>query len=112
MARFYGKVGYAMRVETAPSVWSDSIVERDLYGSVLNQTASSEESDKVNDDVRLSSRISVVADAFELGHYRNIKYIVDEGGVYWKVTSRELRRPRLILSTGGVYTGPKPVPSP
>lgn len=112
MTRFYGKVGYAIRVETAPSVWSDSIVERDLYGSVLNETSSSQESDTVNDDVRLSSRISLVADAFELGHYRNIKYIVDEGGVYWKVTSRELRKPRLILSTGGVYIGPKPVPSP
>lgn len=109
MARFYGKVGYATSVETAPSVWSDSIVERDLYGSVLNETASSEESDKVNDDTRLSSRISVIADPFELGHYRDIVYVIDEGGVYWKVTSRELKRPRLILSTGGVYTGPKPV---
>jgi hypothetical protein len=108
MARFFGKVGYATSVETAPSVWSDGIVERDLYGNVLNESASSEESDKVNDDKRLSSRISVIADPFELGHYRNIVYIVDEGGVYWKVTSRELKKPRLILSTGGVYTGPKP----
>lgn len=109
MARFYGKVGYGVTVETEPDVWSDSITERDYYGNVLNETVSREDSEKVNDDIRLSSRISVVADPFALGHYSDIKYVVDEGGVFWEVTSVELKRPRLILSTGGVYNGPKPV---
>lgn len=108
MARFHGKVGYGVEVETAPDVWSDSIVERDYYGSVLNETVSQVESDKVNDDLRLSSRISIVADPFALGHYSDIKYVIDDGGVYWSVTSVEVKRPRLILSTGGVYSGPKP----
>lgn len=112
MARFYGKVGYGVTVETEPDVWSDSITERDYYGNVLNETVSQEDSDKVNNDLRLSSRISIVADPFALGHYSDIKYVVDDGGVYWAVTSVELKRPRLILSTGGVYNGTKPVPSP
>lgn len=109
MARFYGKVGYAVSVMTSPDVWSDSITERDYYGEVLNDTVSQEESDGVNDGVRLSSRISVLADPYALGHYSNIKYVVDAGGVYWKVTSVEVQYPRLILSTGGVYNGIKPV---
>lgn len=110
MARFYGKVGYGMSVETAVDVWSDVIVERSYYGDVLNETVSQEESDKVNNDLRLSSRISVVADPFALGHFSDIKYVVDEGGVFWTVTSVEVKKPRLILSTGGIYNGPKPVP--
>lgn len=108
MARFFGKVGYGVTAETSPDVWSDSITERDYYGSVLNETVSHEESDKVNDDLRLSSRISIVADPFAFEHWSNIKYVVDESGVYWTVTSVQIKRPRLILSTGGVYSGPKP----
>ena len=110
MARFHGKVGYATRSQTAPGVWSATITERSYYGKYLNQTVSDEDADKVNDDTALSSRISIIADAFALGNFRNIKYVVDESGVFWAVTSRELKRPRLILSTGGVYVGSKPIP--
>lgn len=108
MARFFGKVGYGVTVETAPDVWSDSITERDYYGEVLNETVSHVESDKVNEDLRLSSRISIVADPFALGHYSDIKYIVDESGVAWSVSSVQIKRPRLILSTGGVWNGIRP----
>jgi hypothetical protein len=112
MARFFGKVGYGVPGELVAGVWSDSIVERDYYGKYLNQTVSEEESDKVNGDLRFSSRISIVADPFALGHFSTIKYVIDEGGVKWAVTSVELKRPRLILSTGGVYHGPEPSAGP
>lgn len=112
MGRFAGKVGYGVTVETAPDVWSDSITERPYKGEVLNETVSHEDSDKVNSDLRLSSRISIVADPFALGHFANIKYVVDESGVYWTVSSVQLKRPRLILSTGGIYNGRKPEPAP
>lgn len=111
MARFFGKVGYGVTVETDLDVWSDNILERDYYGTVLNDTVSHEESDKVNDDLRLSSRISIVADPYAFEHYSNIKYVVDESGVFWAVTSVQVKRPRLILSTGGVYNGVKPKPT-
>lgn len=112
MARFSGAVGYATRTTTAPGVKSDTIVERSYTGKYLNRTVSDATDDQVNVDRSLSSRISIVADAFLRGNYRNIKYVVDEEGVAWKVTSRELKRPRLILSTGGVYNGRKPEPAP
>lgn len=110
MARFFGNVGYATRSQTAPGVWSDTITERSYYGEYLNQTVSDSDAEKVNEDTALSSRISIVADAFALGNFRDIKYVVDQSGVFWAVTSRELKRPRLILSTGGVYDGVKPQP--
>lgn len=109
MARFSGAVGYASRITTAPGVKSDTIVERSYKGRYLNQTITDAGAEQVNDNRDRSSRISIVADAFLRGIYRDIKYVVDEDGVCWAVTSRELKRPRLILSTGGVYRGSKPV---
>ena len=111
MARFSGRIGYATRVQSAPGVWSNTITERSHKGRYLNRTVTDSADDKVNVDRDLSSRISIVADAFMRGNYRNIKYVVDEEGVFWAVTSRELKRPRLILSTGGVYDGAKPAPT-
>ena len=110
MGRFAGKVGYGVTAETAPDVWSDSITERPYKGNVLNETVSHVESEKVNEDLRFSSRISIVADPFALGHFADIKYVVDESGVYWVVTSVELKRPRLVLSTGGIYNGRRAEP--
>mgnify|MGYP003430652910 CR=1 FL=1 len=108
MARFSGAVGYATRITTAPGVKSDTIVERSYKGRYLNRTFTDVGDEKVNVDRDLSSRIEIVADAFLRDNYRNIKYVVDEDGVFWEVTSRQLKRPRLVLSTGGVYRGTKP----
>jgi len=105
MARFYGKVGYGSQGELVGGVWSDSITERAYFGDILNETRTYGSSDKVNDDFRLSERISIVADAFALGNFTDIKY-VERAGVLWAVTSVEVQNPRLILSLGGVYHGP------
>lgn len=108
MARFVGKVGYAVSVETAPDIWEEIIKERRYKGKYLNETFSHYSGEEVNENVSLSSRISIVADAYSFEHYSYIKYVVDSVGVYWEVNSIQLNRPRLILSTGGVYNGRKP----
>ena len=109
MARFYGKIGYGVSVQTVPGVWSDEITERAYYGDVLNDLRSISSSEKVNDDIRLQNRISIVADAFALGNYLQIKY-VEVSGFKWTVNSVDVERPRLILSLGGAYNGPSPTP--
>jgi hypothetical protein len=109
MARFYGKVGYGIPTNPVPGVWSDEITERAYYGDVLNDVRALSTSEKVNDDVRMQSRISVVADAFALGNYLQIKY-VEWAGSLWSVASVDADRPRLILTLGGVYNGPRPTP--
>ena len=109
MARFYGKIGYGVSVQTVPGVWSDEITERAYYGDVLNDLRSISSSEKVNDDIRLQNRISIVADAFALGNYLQIKY-VEVSGFKWTVNSVDVERPRLILSLGGAYNGPGPTP--
>lgn len=107
MARFSGKIGYGIPTETAVDVWSDVITERAFKGEIPRDSVTQIQSDKMNDDVRHEDRISIVADAFALGNYTRIKY-VERAGSLWTVTAVEVKRPRLILSLGGVYDGPDP----
>lgn len=107
MARFYGGVGYADSVETASDsgVWDDSISEINYYGDVLRDNKTDVKGENLNDDITVNNSISLVADEYALAHYFKIKYVRWEG-VLWTVTNVEVKRPRLILSLGGVYNGP------
>jgi hypothetical protein len=105
MARFYGKVGYGIPGEFTNGVWSDGITERDYYGDVLNESRSIVTTDNVNDDLRLTQRISIVADAFAIQNYLRIKY-VENAGALWVVTTANVERPRIILTLGGIYVKP------
>lgn len=107
MARFHGNVGYGVSVNQGGGVWRDEITERPYYGEILDEQQNLVVSDNVNDDIRLTQRISVVADAFAVANFLNIKY-VDWSGVLWVVNSTKVEHPRLVLSLGGVYDGPRP----
>lgn len=106
MARFFGIVGYGVPGEFVDGVWSDSITERAFSGELLSETRSLTPTENVNDDIQVNNRISIVADAFLLSNFLNIKY-VEWAGSLWTVTSVTVERPRLILSLGGVYDGPR-----
>jgi hypothetical protein len=105
--KFYGRVGYSANSETSQDVWDDSIIERMYVGDVLSNNRRSNAGESVNDNLDISNRISVVADAFAYEHFFNMTY-VEWMGTLWKIQSVEVQRPRLILSLGGVYNGPTP----
>ena len=103
MARFSGLVGFASdEVETSPGVWGSGFTERRLRGDVLRHAFSYQASEKVNDDLITSNRISVIADEYAFEHYPTIAYVV-WNKVKWTVTEVEVQRPRLLLTLGGVY---------
>ena len=102
MAKYAGLVGYATQEETRPGVWSNVIVERMMRGDVIRLAASHTSSEKVNDDVTLQNRISLVGDPFAYDNFLNIKYLTYMG-IKWKVQGIEVSRPRLIVSLGGVW---------
>lgn len=106
MAKFFGPIGYAVKTETRPGVWMDSIEERDYFGDVIRDTSRwTASQDSTNDDLTINNQISVVADPYALNHFHAMKYI-GFSGAYWKITAVEPKYPRLILSIGGVYNGP------
>jgi hypothetical protein len=104
--RFYDVVGYGGTVESAPGVWEDVVSELYYRGDVLRNTRRYSEGESVNDDLSVSNSISIVADDYALTHFFEIRY-VRWSGTLWKVTTAEVKRPRLILRLGGVYNGPK-----
>lgn len=110
MTRFYGMVGYGVPGELVGGVWTDTITERAFNGRVLDVITSNEQSDKVNDDIRVRHRISILADAYLLENFSQIKY-VNWMGTRWQAETVEVNRPRLVISLGGVYNGPGPTPS-
>lgn len=104
MAKFYGKIGYAQTVETAPGVYEDQIVERSYYGELVRNTRSLQSSGQLNDNINVSNEISIVADPFAYENFHAIRY-VEFMGTKWKATNVEVRYPRLVLTIGGVYNG-------
>ena len=104
MNRWYGKVGYVETSEVEPGIWDEQETVREYYGELVRKSSKFQISGDVNDDRDVSAELSILADPFADLHFHSIRY-VEFGGVKWKVNSVEPRRPRLILSLGGVYNG-------
>lgn len=107
MAKFYGTIGYADSLETAPGVWRDVVVEHKYYGDVLRNARGLESGEKANNDLSVSNSISIVADAYARDHFFKMLY-VSWAGTHWIVSDVEVKSPRLILKLGGVYNGLTP----
>lgn len=109
MARFHGEVGYGIPAETPPGSgkYVDAITEQEYYGDIIRNVRVLEEGSGLNDDISVANSISIVADEHAIENFMFIKY-VRWNGVRWTVTNVEVRRPRLILSLGGVHNGPTP----
>jgi hypothetical protein len=108
MARFHGVVGYGVSEETPPGSgkWVHSIVEIPYTGDILRNTRRLSEGESLNDDVSVNNSISIVADEYANHHFLAMKF-VDWSGVLWTVDSVEVKSPRLILTLGKVYNGPR-----
>ena len=107
MAKFYGKIGYAESVEIRPGVWEDTITKRPYSGdTVRNNSRWNTNPDTVNDDIKLSDKLSIVADPYANQNFQQMRYVEYMGGL-WKIVGVEVARPRLLLTLGGVYNGPQ-----
>lgn len=104
MAKFYGTIGFAETVETAPGVWTENIVDYNYFGDIIRNARRIQSSDQLNDDINISNEISIVADPYANQNFHSMRY-VKFMGAKWKITNVEVRYPRLILTVGGVYNG-------
>lgn len=104
--RFFGVVGYGQSTQTAPGVWADVITEVSYFGDVVRNSRQLRDGQKVNDDLTVGNSISIVADAYASEHFFAMRY-VEWQGVLWLVSNVEVQGPRLLLTLGGVYNGPR-----
>ncbi len=104
MPKFYGNIGYAISKETAPGVWVEDIVEHKYSGDVYRNTRKLQSGNQVNDSIDISNEISILSDPFANENFHSMRYVTYMGAK-WKVSSVEVRYPRLILTVGGLYNG-------
>ena len=104
MAKWFGVVGFAETVETAPDVWVEQITKRSYYGDLLRNNRRLQASDQLNDNITIANEISIVSDPYANQHFHAIRY-VEFAGTKWKVSNVEVLYPRLKLTLGGVYNG-------
>lgn len=109
MTRFFGKVGYSTSTKVSPGVWEDVITEREYAGDELRNTRYFAQGDTVLGKVSFQTRISVLADAYALENFIDIRYVWWAGS-QWIVESVDVERPRLTLLLGSKYNGPLPIP--
>ena len=105
MAKFYGAIGYATSTETAPGVYEESIVEKNYYGDIIKNSGRNQSSNQINDDLMISSQISIISDPYADSNYQNIRYAI-MNGTKWKISNIDIQYPRLVLTLGGLYHGP------
>ena len=106
MAKWFGKVGYSETVETEPGISESQDTVHEYYGDVLkNTTRWSRNPDSANDNLTVTTQISIVADDdYAIEKFHSIKWI-EFMGTKWKVTTVEPQFPRLLLSLGGEWIG-------
>lgn len=112
MAKFYGPIGFVISQETeeGSGIWEDVVVERNYRGEVIRNYKKWDNGEHLNSDLNINNTISIIADPYASAKLFAIRYIKWLGG-YWNISNVEVQSPRLILSLGGVYNGPKAKPS-
>ena len=104
MAKFHDIVGFTQTVETSPGVWEEQAIERTYYGDIIRMNGSNTYSDSVNPNIRINHAVEILADEYALSHISDIRYARWMNNT-WKVTSFEVKRPRIVLYLGENYVG-------
>lgn len=107
MAKWYGIIGFISQEprEDDPGVYDEVKTERPYYGDVLrNAKRFDTAGDKVNVDLNISNRISILADQFAMNHFHQMRYL-QWNDIFWNINEVEANPPRLVVSLGGVYNG-------
>lgn len=102
MAKYYGKIGYAITEEVKPGVWKKKITEREYFGDVIRNNRRLQSSENLNDNIIVSNEISIVADPFANENFHSMLY-VEFMGAKWKISNVDVQYPRLILTIGEAY---------
>lgn len=106
MPKFFGNIGFTKAVEEPErsGIYKNKIVVKKYRGDILRNIQRSDSNSVIIDNVTLSNQLSIVSDPYIRENVGFIAY-VEYMGARWKVTSVEVKYPRLLLTLGGLYNG-------
>lgn len=104
MAKYCGMIGFSLESEDMAGIgiWTPVIEERKYHGDIMNSSYKWNNDTKVNEDINVSNKFSIVADRFAIDNIGCMRY-VEWNGVKWKIITAEFYYPRINLYVGGVY---------
>lgn len=108
MAKFSGNIGFEKQV-TSMGITKKVINERFAKGDFLNEVWRHNQGPKINDDITVTNRISILADQYFNDNKHSMIYVVIDG-IPWRISTIEVQRPKLILNVGRLYNGKRPDP--
>ncbi len=104
MAKFCGKLGFSITKETRLGIYEEIVEEKKYYGDIIKDTRMNEKTSNLNDDISISSKVSIISNDYLIQNVSHLKYIIYLG-VKWEVKSFDIERPRIIIYLGGLYNG-------
>ena len=100
--KWYGVIAFKEEVEEEHGVFVPKLVPREFYGDILRNSWREQQADKINADMHISNKLSVVADEYLQNNFHKIAY-VKIGESKWTVSSAEINFPRITLDLGSLY---------
>ena len=100
--KWFGEIGFNEEIEEEPGVYVPKLIKRNFFGNVLDLTWREQQADKINTDLHISNKLSVVADPYLRSNFQKIAYVQFEGAK-WTVSSVKVGVPRLELTLGSLY---------
>ena len=100
--KWYGEIGFKEEIEEEPGVLVPKVVAKPFFGDVLRDSWKEQQADKINADLHISNKLSVVADQYLQNNFHKIAYVTF-GGAKWTVSGVEVNYPRLTLDLGSLY---------
>ena len=102
MPKCSGVIGYALAGETQPGVWAEGITENKYIGEIVKDNRRIIDQGEVNGSINISNNISIVSNRFMLDNMEYMRYLTFNNSK-WKISSVEIKPPRIIITLGGLY---------
>lgn len=104
MAKYAGNVCYVTEVESPPGVWRKEETVVRMYGDILRTASVFQGAERINKNITLQNRISLLANSIGMSNFYNIQWI-EYLGTKWEVTLIDIVSPRIIVTLGGIWNG-------
>ena len=102
MPKCSGVIGYALAGETQPGVWTEGITEKKYIGEIIKDNRRIVDQGEINGSINVSNNISIISNRFMLANMEYMRYLTFNKSK-WKISSVEIKPPRIIITLGGLY---------
>ena len=100
--KWSGLIAFHEEVEDEPGIFLPKVVTYPYYGDILQLSWKEQLGGKINADLHISNKLSVIADQQLQQNFHKIAYVTF-GGAKWTVVNVEVAFPRLNLMLGSLY---------